>query len=76
MEEAIDKYKYKYQLAWYAMKNNFKNDLYGFLFVDKTLHHNTQKVLYRSNELYSHADELYQAIAHLKTIKHKIITDF
>lgn len=76
MDEAIDKYKYKYQLAWYAMKNNFKKDLYGLLFIDKTPSHNIQEALYRSDELYSYTDKLYQAIKDYKTIKHKIITDF
>jgi len=76
MEEAIEKYKYKEQLAWYGLYDDFKCDEYGLLFVDETINHNAQEVIYTRNELRLYADKLYQVIDHYKAIKYKIITDF
>lgn len=76
INEAIEKYKYKYQLAWYGMADNFQCNEYGLLFVDKTINHNVQEIIYTRNELRLYADKLYQVIDHYKAIKHKIITEF
>lgn len=72
----VEKYKYKYQLAWYGMRNNFIRDKYILLFVDKTINNNVKSIIYSKDDLLIYADQLYNIIEKYKNIKHKIITNF
>lgn len=74
VEQNINNYKYKYQLAWYALAMGCPDIDYDLLFVDKTINNNVELIEYRLSDL--PINECHLLIKKFKTIKHKIITEF